>query len=296
MVNINYVKRALAALLALAALFLVNMTAFAEGVVPIKQLGTYGQQARIADYDNCLTEAQENELLEIMQKAAKSAKCNIGIVIANELNGKSHVTYANDFLDDNFGKTSNSIVILFFNSYNRPEYINAKDHISTTGAMINKTQSNITRIFDRIYAQMGNPRGNQYAYNTTTNTYGGYDYFAACKEFVKNVKRYGSSGFVKIGATMADYVADSPMMFLGGLFIAFVIMFITVKAKVNGYKRKATLSAATYLDKRATRVTRQVDQFVREYTTSHTNSSSSGGGHHGGGGGGSHGGGSGHHR
>lgn len=297
MVKMNYVKRALAAALALAALFLLNLTAFADGSVPIKQLGTYGQQARIVDYDNCLTEAQERELLEIMQKAAKSAKCNIGIVIAKELDGKSHAKYANDFLDDNFGEISNSIVILFFNSYNRPEYTQAKDHISTTGTMKNKTQSKIDRIFDRIYDKMGEPRGNKYAYNTSTNTYGGYDYYAACKEFARNVKRYGSSGFVKIGTMISDYAAEYSTMFLGGLFIAFVITFITVKTKVSSYKRKATLSAANYLDRRATRVTRQVDQFVREYTTSHTHSSSSGGGgHHSGGGGGHHGGGSGHHR
>ena len=295
----NYVKRALAAALALAMLFLLNTVVYADAAekAPIKQLGTRGHQAIIADYDNCLTDAQERELLEIMQKAAESANCNIGVVITKDLEGKGHRKYTEDFLDDNFGYNSYSIVLMLLNTYNQPQYSSSRDWISTSESIKDRFQSKIDRIFDNIYNKMGEPRGNKYAYNTSTNTYGGYNYYAAVKEFARGVKRYGSSGIVRLGAMLGDYVTGNFMYFAGGLVIAFIITFTIVSAKVRGYKRKATLSASNYLDRRATRVTRQVDQFVREYTTSHTHSSSSGG--HGGGGhsgGGGHGGGGGRHR
>ena len=286
-----FCKRAVCVVIAVLALFVTSAVSFAEAAekVPIKQLGTYGQQARIADYDNCLTESEEAKLLEIMQKAAKSAKCNIGVVITKELDGKSDEKYTEDFLDDNFGRSSYSVVLMLFNSYNRPQYSSATDVLTESQAIRSRFQSKSTKILDNIYDKMGEPIGNKYAYNETTKTYGGYDYYAAVKEFARNVKRYGSGGFIKLGAIIGDYITGNFTFFAGGLVIAFLIMFAIVGAKVRGYKRKATLSASNYLDRRATRVTRQVDQFVREYTTSHTHSSSSGG--HGGG----HGGGGGHH-
>lgn len=285
-----FIKRALCVACAVLALFLLNAVSFADAgeKPPIKQLGTYGQQVRIADYDNCLTDREEAELLEILQKSAKSAKCNIGVVITKDLEGKSDKKYTEAFLDDNFGYNSDSIVLMLFNSYNRPQYASATDVLTESKSIKSRFQSKSVKILDNIYDKMGEPRGNKYAYNTTTKTYGGYDYYAAIKEFARNVKRYGSGGFIRLGAMLGDYITGNFTFFGGGLVIAAVVTLGIVSSKVRGYKRKATLSASNYLDRRATRVTRQVDQFVREYTTSHTNSSSSGGhggGHHGGGGG-----------
>ncbi len=88
-----------------------------------------------------------------------------------------------------------------------------------------------------------------------------------------------------------------------GLIAATIVTIIVVSSVVKGYKKIKPISAANYIDQSRTRITRQVDQFVREYTTSHVVSSSSsghGGGRHGGGGGshrsGGHGGGGGRHR
>lgn len=263
---------------------------------PIKKTGTYGSYAVVADYDNCLTESEETELLEILHQSAVKAKCNVGIVITKDLEGKSDKQYATAFSDDNFGKNSSSIVLMFLNTYNDPKYSRYQDWIYAGGNEYGKFTTGVTnKVFNRIYNKMGDPHGSKYAYNNSTHTYGGYNYFNACKEFAKCVRRYGTGGFAAIPNMLLDYITGSFTKFAGGLVFAVIIALIVVKAKVMGYKKKATLSAANYMDRRATRVTRQVDQFVREYTTSHTHSSSSGG-HHGGGGHSGGGGGGGHHR
>lgn len=254
---------------------------------PIKKTGSYGSYAVIADYDNCLTEAQENELLEILHESAVKAKCNVGIVITKDLEERSDEGYTYAFLNECFGSSSNSIALMLLNRYGNPKYSSYTDVISAYGTANTKYSKKYSKMFDRIYDKMGDPIGNKNAYNNSTKTYGGYDYYNACKEFAKCVQRYGASGFAAVPIMFANYITGSFTKFAGGLTIAFIITLIVVKAKVMGYKKKATLSAANYMDRRATRVTRQVDQFVREYTTSHTRSSSSGGhggGHSGGGG------------
>lgn len=253
---------------------------------PIKKTGSYGSYAVIADYDNCLTESEETDLLEILHKSAQKVKCNVGVVITKDLEGKSDEGYTNAFLIECFGSDSNSVVLMLLNRYGNPKYSGYTDVISSYGTADTKYRKRYDKMFDRIYDKMGDPIGDKNAYNNTTKTYGGYDYFNSCKEFSKCVQSYGASGFAAIPIKIASYATSNFKMFAGGLVIAVIVTLIVVKAKVSGYKKKATLSASNYLDRRATRVTHQVDQFVREYTTSHTHSSSSGG--HGGGGGGGH--------
>lgn len=314
---IKLTKRILAALLALlfaAAVFAVFPMSRAKAVdfpsfdygdfgnfgdkEPLpepKRGGTYGKAVAIADYDNCLTDSEEAQLIEELAEAADKIHCNIGIIISKDSNGLGYAKYADKFSDDMFGYGSNSVVLLLFNSYNKPEYSTYKDWISTDGKMKSRLEKRIDRMFDRIYKKLGDPRGNQYAYNQSTKTYGGYNYFLACKEFAKCVKRYGTTGPAAIPLFFTDYLVSHPMYFLGGLGIALVIAFSVVGSTVRKYKVKKPISAAAYMDRSATRVTNSVDRFIREYTTSVTHSSSSGG-HGGGGHSGGHGGGGGHHR
>lgn len=258
--------------------------------------GTYGRAVALADYDNCLTATEEAEIVKELAAVADTIHCNIGIIISKDTDGLGYVKYADKFSDDMFGVDSNSVVVLFFNSYNKPQYSTYKDWISTSGKMMNRLQKRIDRMFDRIYKKLGDPRGNKYAYNESTKTYGGYNYYAACMEFARCVKRYGTSGPGAIPLFFTDYLVTHPMYFLGGIGIALVIAFSVVSSTVKKYKVKKPISAVHYMERSATRVTNSVDRFIREYTTSVTHSSSSGGhgGH--GGGGGHHGGGGGHHR
>lgn len=259
-----------------------------------KKGGVPGRAVVIADYDNCLTASEESELIRELESAANKAKCNIGIVIAKDSNGMSYSKYANKFSDDQFGYGTNSVVLLLFNSYNKPEYSAFKDWISTDGKMRSKIDNRTKKIFDRIYKKMGEPKGNKYAYNESTKTYGGYNYEAACREFAACVKRYGAGGAAAVGLMFTDYMTHNFLYFAGGLGLAAMISLFIVRRQVKKYKVKAPISAVRYMDRGATRVTNSVDRFIREYTTSHTHSSSGGG--HGGHGGGGHGGGGGHHR
>lgn len=147
----------------------------------------------INDYDNCLTESEEFELMGLLSKAASSAGCSIGIVITSDLNGMSDKEYADSFSDEYFGVGSDSVVLLLLNSYNKPEYAQYKDWISTSGKMIPKLQNYIDTMFDSIYKKMGDPKGDKYAYNESTKTYGGYDFKAGCEAFASSITLYAGS-------------------------------------------------------------------------------------------------------
>ncbi len=262
----------------------------------IKKTGFAGEYALIADFDNCLTDSEESALLEILEKTAKKTHTNVGVVITRDLEGKSDKMFTDDFSDEVFGAYTKSIMLMFLNSYNVPLYSTYEDWISTDGGAVKKFQGKTTRMLNRIYDKLGEPQGNKYAYNESTHTYGGYDYASAVNEYAKCVKRYGGSGFTAVLVLFGDFIIQHPTGFLMIIAVSVFISVAIVHGKVKGYKKKAPVSASSYVDRRCTNVTRQVDQFVREYTTSHTHSSSSGGHHGGGGGGGHHGGGGGHHR
>ncbi|MCX4356776.1 MAG: TPM domain-containing protein [Oscillospiraceae bacterium] len=246
-----------------------------------------GFTAVLSDFDDCLTDEQENNLRQLMQETANKASCNIGIVITRDLNGMSDVKYADKFGDDVFGTGSSFVVLMLLNTYDNPAYDEYQDRISTSGMGRNKYDGHIGAMLNKMYDGLDS---------------GGF--YAACKNFCSVAERYGSGS----GGT-ASLMVDEGLIttvFGGsviGLIAATIVTIIVVSSVVKGYKKIKPISAANYIDQSRTRITRQVDQFVREYTTSHVVSSSSsghGGGRHGGGGGshrsGGHGGGGGRHR
>lgn len=254
----------------------------------IRKAGSGTQNALIADFDDCLTDAEETELLSALESAAKKANVNVGVVITRDLEGKSDEGFVRGFSDEQFGANSASIMLMLLNTYNAPEYDYYTDCLDSNGTTANKKfDGKRDRMLERITDKLGNPKGYKYAYNENTHSYGGYDYAAGIKEYAKCVKRYGGNGFSKVLVMLSDFIVTHPIGFLVVIGVSLLITFGIVGGKVKGYKRKATLSASSYLDRSATRVTNSVDRFVREYTTSHTHSSS-GVGHGGGGGGGGH--------
>lgn len=184
---------AAAALLIAAVFALFPLTAAnAETTTSAAASPMCGQRLLVInDYDNCLTENEEFELMRLLSEAADSAGCSIGIVITSDLNGMSDKEYADRFLDEYFGAGSDAVVLLLLNSYNKPEYAQYTDCISTSGKMIPKLQNHIDAMFDSIYKKMGEPKGDKYAYNESTKTYGGYDFMSACEEFAASVTRCG---------------------------------------------------------------------------------------------------------
>lgn len=147
----------------------------------------------IDDRDNCLTEAEALELTYALHEASSSAGCSIGIVITSDLGGKTSKQFADDFADELFGVGNDAVVLLLFNSYNKPEYANATDYISTSGKMMNKLDKYIDPMFDSIYKKMGDPKGDKYAYNEETHSYGGYDFKAGCEAFASSITLYAGS-------------------------------------------------------------------------------------------------------
>lgn len=182
-------KRALAALLVLitAAVFAI----FPLSAARAETAQMCGEHLIVIDdLDNCLTEIQELELMNNLTSAARSADCNIGIVITSDLNGLSDKEYADGFSDYHFGAGSDSVVLLLLNSYNNPEHASHTDRISTSGKMINKLDGYYDKIFDAIYKEMGDFKGDPFAFNEETGTYGGYDYYAACEAFAESIVVY----------------------------------------------------------------------------------------------------------
>lgn len=238
--------------------------------------------AALADYDDCLTASQESELRKIMQTAANNAKCNVGIVITRDLNGMSDMSYADAFGDSAFGYGSSFVVLMMLNKHGNPQYDGDgfADCISTSGMGRNKYDDHITAMFNKVYDGLDSS-----------------GFYAACKNFCSVVERYGGSSTT--ASLMHNEFLENFEVILGGSFIglvvAAVVTGIVVSSVVRGYKKRAPISAANYIDQSRTRITRQTDQFVREYTTSVNISSSSGGSHGGGHGGGRGGGRSGGH-
>ncbi|MCH5208256.1 MAG: TPM domain-containing protein [Oscillospiraceae bacterium] len=254
----------------------------------------------LSDLDNCLSEAEEKALLEEMREVAEKTGLNIGIVITAELDGKKSKKYADDFSDDNFGLDSNSIVLLLFNSHDLPQYSKEVDQISTSGNAIDLFEKRINSIFDRIYDELEN-KNVRSDLPSTPNVYKHYssaNYYIGCMKFCAAVERYGDPAMAFWNGVVDFLISHLFAMFIGGI-IGLVAALVFSSSIKKSYTKKSPISAAQYLDKNRTNITRREDIFIREYTTSYTTSSSSGGhggGGRSGGGGGHHGGGGGRHR
>ena len=273
---------------AVLALFSALMTVTASAA------GEY--RVIVEDFDNCLTKDEKAALVQIMQKTADKIKLNVGYCITADLEGMTHQHYSDYRLDENFGAISDSVMLVMVNSHDKPEYANATDEISTTGAAISRFPASLIEnsIFPRIYnglddvnaTSVGTPMKDVYKGTSSAQ------YYQACVQFCRALETY-SSFWGKIGSFVAEHIAE--------LFMAIVVAIIIAALAAGGtkskYKKKKPLSANNYLDRRSIQQKRAIDSFIREYTTSvKISSSSSSGGGGGGGHSSGHGGGSGRHR
>ncbi|MDE7363079.1 MAG: TPM domain-containing protein [Oscillospiraceae bacterium] len=240
----------------------------------------------IGDFDNRLTDHQENELRTLMQAAAEETGLNIGIVITGDLNGRNDESFTNEFGFSAFGD-SDWVVLMLFNSYDRPEYSRYTDVISRHRKADDRLRRYDKQMFDNIYAVL---ERNAYKDYSEEDIYHLFDYYGACRVFVSDVKKLGSDSFATRLWVLIQYHTGQILL---GAVIAAVVTVIIVTSTVKGYKKVKPISATNYIDRSRTRITRQVDRFMREYTTSVSTSSSHSGGH---GGGGHHSSSHGHHR
>ena len=240
--------------------------------------GTYKAALMDADYydseNGVLTESEENALLSLMQETAEKIRCNVGIVITHDLKNMNPERYNANFSTAVFGAYTDSATLLLLNRHGNTAYINLgyTDDLFFSDRADTLFTNNSKGIFNRINKALDRDED---------------DFAGACSNFCAALTSYGS-GMGRITSTFNIDGTTVIMVLIFGTFSSFFIVSVCAK----GYKRKTPISAAHYIDKGRTKINRQVDQFVREYTTSvHLSSSSSG--HSGGSRGGGHS--SGHH-
>lgn len=276
----------LAVIMIMPLLMSINAAAGSDIYKGVKtKSGTYSVALLDADFhdslNGCLTQPQEKDILDLMQQTADQVECNIGIAIVSDLHGMSDVKYADNFGDAQFGTGSSFVVLMLLNSHGNPQYDSYQDWISTSGLGRDYYDKNINKILTKMYDGLDSQ-----------------GFAGACRNFCSALKTYRSSGGYSVSGTFHPDMGVVLFALIGGVVMSIII----VSSVQRGYKKKTPISASHYIDKSRTKTNRQIDQFVREYTTSvHLSSSSSGGGgHHGGGGGshrsGGHGGGGGRHR
>ncbi len=221
-----------------------------------------GCRGALADLDECLTDSEEEKLLGIMNETAQKINCNIGIVITRDLNGMSDSRYAKHFGDSNFGSGSSYAVFMFLNTHDNPAYKTYEDKIGLNGRGHDYYAGKANAIFDKVYDGLDSS-----------------GFYSAGRAFCRALEQYAGSDSY---GNNSSFIAGNFSLISGGMFIGFIaaviVTIIVVSNVVRGYKKRAPISASNYIDQHRTRITRQVDQFVREYTTSVSISSSSGGG------------------
>lgn len=113
--------------------------------------------AALDDYDEVLTDEEEQEVFDVLSKAADESGYNIGVVITNDLKGLTSREYAENYLDMNFGVSSDSVVLMILNTHDKPEYSSDRytDWISVSGKASGKLNSKIDVMFNNFYDILG---------------------------------------------------------------------------------------------------------------------------------------------
>ena len=232
--------------------------------------------ARLSDLQGVLSESDKASLTAAMEQTANEIGCNVGVVITDDLGGKSDRGYADDFLDESFGFGANAVVLLFNNDRSNMNYV---DWISTCGAAQDMFNTRTDSIFDRVYDVLGDD-----------NYYGAINAFCGALSDYSKSTAGSSSGHYTFEYHSSDRSDDRSIisMFVAPTVFAALATLVIMSILSSGYKRKKPLSAAVYFDKQRTRVTHKSDVFLRQSTMCINTSSSSShrsGGHHSGGGG-----------
>ena len=233
-------------------------------------LNTYAVDAseKIYDFSNILTEDEEKELKETIDKFIKEYKTAV-VILTDDLKYMTDMeneNYAADFYDYNdFGMDyNNSGVLLFRNTYSNDPYYN----IYMFGdAQLYLSKDRVEVILDNIYNHLHNQ-----------------NYLKGFTKFVDDLELYYSEGIAK---TMKDYEVDEngylkkkytiPWFQAIGisLVVTALIMFILIKK--NKMVAKAT-KAHQYINYNQSKITNKRDVFLSTSTQSYTIDSGGGGG------------------
>lgn len=239
------------------------------------------------DLDECLTDMEENALRSKLRETAEKIGCNVGVCITADLEGRSDISFSDYYADQTFGYHTDTVVLILLNRHGK--YSGYKDQISTGGKAVEMYSTSCieNHIFPRIYSGLYDTSATSIG-TPISNAYDGYSsaqFYQAIVQYCNALVDF-SNPATAFWATIGDFFASNGLTIFVASIIAIIFSLIVSNSTKNGYSKKKPISAANYVDRRKTRVIRQADLFVREYTTSYRVSSSSGG--RGGGGGGGH--------
>lgn len=225
---------------------------------------------RVYDYTNSLSDEQEQELEDLVEKYYNKSNYNFLIVITDTLSEYSYDSSGNSDTDcelysvafyESFQETYEqkypNCAILAIDIKNRYAYVSGFGEL--------KTQLDDNRcdlVFKKITPQLKRDK-----------------WFAACKKYVHQAYNYSK---FKEGIDPGNIFYNTFLQ----LGIALVIGGVVIAVLIINSGGKMTVSAMTYLDENNSRVVAQHDHYVRTSThrTKRSSSSSSGGSSSGGGG------------
>lgn len=268
--------------------------------------GFDGQSSNSNFVDNADIIENSDDITELIQQTSEELQMNIYVYIAgsSDYNKSDYEieTFADSSYDEIFGEETDGVFYYIDLSGRSPAY----DYISTSGKAVLLYQKNI----DNIFSQLDNylPASGQTVYSE--------DIENAIEEFLNLLKRDSN----KIPSSMEYYYDESSgkymfmkngeflvsrnkpitynLFFMGiciiiGLVTTVIVYFVTK----HRYKFKKSQNSMVYVKNEKTVFNKNIDMFIRTYTTKHKIETSSSSGSRGSGGhsGGGHGGG-GHHR
>lgn len=268
--------------------------------------GFDGQSSNSNFVDNADIIENSDDITELIQQTSEELQMNIYVYIAgsSDYNKSDYEieTFADSSYDEIFGEETDGVFYYIDLSGRSPAY----DYISTSGKAVLLYQKNI----DNIFSQLDNylPASGQTVYSE--------DIENAIEKFLNLLKSYSN----KIPSSMEYYYDESSgkymfmkngeflvsrnkpitynLFFMGiciiiGLVTTVIVYFVTK----HRYKFKKSQNSMVYVKNEKTVFNKNIDMFIRTYTTKHKIETSSSSGSRGGGGhsGGGHGGG-GHHR
>lgn len=253
--------------------------------------GTYGRsdstaafKGVLSDLEGKFTSAQISELTDLLTETAEDIECNVGVVLTDDLGGKSDRAYADSFLDSTFGIGSGAVVLLYNDDRSNMNYT---DWIAANGRGTDLYGRRTDDIFERaVYAG---------SLGVKKDVYPASDYYESIQNFCRYLSNHKTADYTDSYDTDFNIHLDtddimSIAYFLFVPVIIGIIISITVTTKMcRSYTKKKPVSAAVYLNSERTRYINRTDVFVREYTThvriSSSSSSHGGSGHRSGGGG-----------
>lgn len=240
----------------------------------------------LSDLENKFTESQERELTALLTDTAQDIQCNVGVVITDDLKGKSDRAYADDFLDGTFGVGSGAVVLLYNDDRSNMNYT---DWISANGRGTDLYGGRTDDIFDAVYSG---------SLGVKKDIYPASDYEESIRNFCRYLSNHKTTSYtdgyvtdfdgldgLNIAADVVNWVYFLAVPVMIGIVVSLTVTVMVTK----GYTKKKPVSAAVYLDSARTRFLNKSDAFVREYTThvrisssssSHSGSHRSGGGGH----------------